>query len=171
MSEVEVDEEKSSSNETENQAEFSRSDTINPDFDTLIGNQVGSTRNNTLTPEARAPPVPPRRSIGPSPSRPSKIPVPYERPQKSSDVLPTSHVVKPKPKTPSRLKVTGQNLKTGIPSSDKRYEDRLDKYLEMKDARREARELKREERSRIPPQRFGQSFSHNSTFFPKKPET
>ena len=41
----------------------------------------------------------------------------------------------------------------------------------MKDARREAKELKREERSRNPPQRYGQNYSHNSTFFAKEPET
>ena len=41
----------------------------------------------------------------------------------------------------------------------------------MKDARKEAKELKREDRSRNPPQRYGQSYSHNSTFFPKEPDT
>ena len=142
---VEVDEERSSTSETENQAEISRSATINRGIDSVKDNQVGSTRNYTLTPEARAPPTP--RSIGPSPPRPSKNPVSQERPQKSSDVLPKSHVVKPKPKTPSRLKLTRQYLKIGIPSSEKVYEDRLDKNLK-KDARREAKELKREERSR-----------------------
>ena len=50
-------------------------------------------------------------------------------------------------------------------------DERWDKYYEMKDARREAKELKREERSRNPPQRCGQSYSHNSTFFAKEPET
>ena len=50
------------------------------------------------------------------------------------------------------------------------YEDRLDKYLEMNNARREAEELQREERSRNPPQRLGQSFSHSLTVFPKEPE-
>ena len=150
-SEVEVDEENSSSCETQNQAELFRIATDNPEFDSVIVNQVGSTRNYTLTPEPRAPPIPPKRSIGPTPPRPSKIPVPQERPQKSSNVLPTSHVVKPKPKTPSRLKLTGQYLKIGVPSSDRVYEDRLDKYLEMKEARREAKKLKREERSHNPP--------------------
>ena len=41
----------------------------------------------------------------------------------------------------------------------------------MQDTRREAKELKREERSRNPPQRYGQSYSHSSTFFPKELET
>ena len=41
----------------------------------------------------------------------------------------------------------------------------------MQDTRREAKEKKREERSRNPPQRHGQIYSHNSTFFPKEPET
>ena len=150
-SEIELDEESSSGSETENQAENSRSATINPHFFSVIDNQIGSTRKYTLTPEARASSIPPRRSLRPSPPRPSKNPVPQKRPQKSSDVLPTSHVLEPKPKTPNGLKLTGQYLKFGIPSSDKLYEDRLDKYLEMKDARGEAKELKREERSRNPP--------------------
>ena len=50
-------------------------------------------------------------------------------------------------------------------------DERLDKYYEMKDARREANELKREEKSRNPPQRYGQSYSHDSTLFPKEPGT
>ena len=41
----------------------------------------------------------------------------------------------------------------------------------MQDTRREAEEIKREERSRNSPERYGQSYSHNSTFFPKEPET
>ena len=41
----------------------------------------------------------------------------------------------------------------------------------MQDTGREAEELKREERSRNPPQRCGQSYSHTSTLFPKEPET
>ena len=41
----------------------------------------------------------------------------------------------------------------------------------MQDTRREAKELKREERSRNPPQIFGQSYSHNSIYLPKDPES
>ena len=41
----------------------------------------------------------------------------------------------------------------------------------MKDERREAKELKREERSRNPPQKYGQSYSHDSTLFAKEPGT
>ena len=41
----------------------------------------------------------------------------------------------------------------------------------MQNTGREAEELKFEEKSRNPPQRYGQSYSHNSTFFPKEPET
>ena len=170
-SEVEVDEENSWNSETENQVEISRSATDNPDSESVIEKQVGSCRNYTLTPEARAPPIPLRMSIGPSPLRLSKIPVPQERPQRLSDELTTSHVVKLKPNTPSRLKLTGQYLKIGIPSSDKVYEDRLDKYLEMKDARRVAKYLKREEKSRNPLRRLGQSFRQNSTLFLKEPES
>ena len=70
-SEVEVDEENSWNSETENQVEISRSATDNPDSESVIEKKVGSCRNYTLTPEARAPPIPPRMSIGPSPLRPS----------------------------------------------------------------------------------------------------
>ena len=44
-------------------------------------------------------------------------------------------------------------------------------YRDIQDARREAKKLEQEKRSRVPPQRYGQSYSHNSTFFPKEPET
>ena len=41
----------------------------------------------------------------------------------------------------------------------------------MRDARRKAQELKREERSRDPPERYGQNYSRNPMLFPKEPET
>ena len=41
----------------------------------------------------------------------------------------------------------------------------------MQDTRKEAKEIKREERSRNPLQRYGQSCSHISMFFPKEPKT
>ena len=69
------------------------------------------------------------------------------------------------------MKLTGQNLKIAIPSSEKVLDERSDKYYEMEVARREAKELKREDMSRNPPQRYGQSYSQNSTFFAKEPET
>ena len=74
-------------------------------------------------------------------------------------------------KVPSKLKITGQYLKIAIPSSEKVSDDRWDQYYEMKDAMRGAKELKREERLRNPPKRYGQNYSHNSLFFAKEPET
>ena len=104
-------------------------------------------------------------------ARPSRIPVLQERFQTSSDVQRTPQVVRPKTKVPSNLELTGQYLKIAILSSEKVLHERWDKYYEMKDARKEAKELKREDRSGNPPQRYGQGYSHNSTFFPKEPET
>ena len=166
-----VDEESSSSSETENQIELTRSSTINPDDEVGPDNQVESTRNLTLTPDSQAPPIPPRKTLGPSPQRPSKISVLQERSQKSSDVQQTSQVVKPKTKVPSQLDMAKQLVKIGLLSSTDKCIERWWEYRDMQDTRRETRELKREERSRNPPQRNGQSYSHNSVFFPKEPET
>ena len=169
--EVLVDDESSSTIETENQIELTRSSTINPDYEVGPDSQVESTRNLTLTPKSQAPPIPPRRSIGPSPPRPSKIPVLQERSQKPSDVRETSQVVKPKTKVPSKLNMAKQLVKIRLPSSTDKCIERWWEYRDTQDTRREAKELKREETSRNPPQRYGQSYSHNSTFFPKEPET
>ena len=68
--EVLVDDESSSSSETENQIELTRSSAINPDYEVGPDKQVESTRNLILTPEKQAPPIPPRKFIGPSPPRP-----------------------------------------------------------------------------------------------------
>ena len=84
--EVLVDEVNSSSSEIENQNELTRSFTINGEYEVGPDNQNESTRNVTLTPESQAPPIPPRRTIGPSPPGPSKIPALQERSQKASDV-------------------------------------------------------------------------------------
>ena len=169
--EVLVDDESSSSSETENQIELTRSSRITPDYEVGPDNQVGSTRNLTLTPESQAPPIPPRRSIGPSPPRPSKIPVLQKRSQKPSDVQQTSQVVKPKTKVPSKLDMAKQLVKIGLPSGTDKCIERWWEYRDLQDTRREAKELKQTERSRSPPQRYGQSYSHNSPFFPKEPET
>ena len=48
--EVLVDDESSSSSETENQIELTRSSAINPDYEVGPDNQVESTRDLTLTP-------------------------------------------------------------------------------------------------------------------------
>ena len=50
-------------------------------------------------------------------------------------------------------------------------DERWDKYLDMKDARKQARTLKREDRSRNPPQRYGDIYSHNTSYNPEDPET
>ena len=104
-------------------------------------------------------------------ARPSRMPVLQERYQTSSDVQQIPQVVKPQIKVPSNWKLTGQCLKIAISSSEKVLDERWVKCYEMKDARREAKELKREERSRNPPQRYGQSYSHNSTLFAEEPGT
>ena len=140
--EVLADDESSSSSETVNQIEFTKSSTINPDYEVGPDNQVESTRNLTLTPESQAPPIPPRRSIGPSPPRPLKILVLQERSQKPSDVQQTSQVVKPKTKVPSKLDMAKQLVKIGLPSSTDKCIERWWQYREMQDTRREAKELK-----------------------------
>ena len=61
-------------------------------------------------------------------------------------------------------------MKNAIPSSEKLLYERWDKYNEMNDARKEAKELKQEERSRNPPQRYGRSYSHKQTIFAKEHE-
>ena len=58
-----------------------------------------------------------------------------------------------------------------MPSSTNKAIERWEDYHDMEDARQEAKELKRAERSRNPPERYGKSHSHNSMFFPKEPET
>ena len=68
--EVLIDEESSSSSETENHIELKRSGNINPENEVESDNQVESTRNFSLTPESQAPPIPPRKSIGPNPPTP-----------------------------------------------------------------------------------------------------
>ena len=144
--EVLVDDESSSSSETENQIELTRSSTINPEYEVGPDSQVESTRNLTLTPESQTPTIPPRRSIGPSPPRASKIPVLQERSRKPSDVQQTSQVVKPKTKVPSKLDMVKQLVKIGLPSSTDKCIERWWEYRDMQDTRREAKELKREER-------------------------
>ena len=146
-----TDEENSSSSESE-----SNVDTTNP----ILPNSKVQVQELT-----------PSRTDQNFQARPSRIPVLQERFQTSSDVQRTPQGVRPKTKVPSKLELTGEYLKIAIPSSEKVLHERWDKYYEMKDARKEAKELKREDRSRNPPQRYGQSYSHNSTFFPKEPET
>ena len=142
----EVDEESSSSKETENQVEFRTSVTINPEADFELDNQVESTRNITLVPEAQAPPIPLRRSIVLSPPRSSKILVPQGWPKKSIDVQQTSQVVKPKTKVPSKFDMAKQLAKIGLPSKTDKCLERWWEYRDFQDTRREAKELKREER-------------------------
>ena len=115
--EVLVDEESSSNSETENQIELTMSSTINPEYEVGPDDQVESSRNLNLTPESQAPPITPRRSIGPNRPRPSKIPVLQERSQKASDVQQTSQEVKPKLKVPSKLDMAKVLVMIRLPSS------------------------------------------------------
>ena len=64
-----------------------------------------------------------------------------------------------------------QLVEIGLPSSTDKCIERWWEYRDMQDTRKESKELKREERSGNSPQRYGQSYRHNTTFFPKEPET
>ena len=67
--------------------------------------------------------------------------------------------------------MTKQFLKEGLPSITDRCIQRWEDYRDMQDARQEAKELMQSEMSSGPPQRYGTSYGHNSTLFPKVPET
>ena len=136
-----------------------------------LGKIINLKALETFDPESQARPVHPRRSIGPSPPRPSKIPVLQERSQEAIDAQQTSQVVKPKRKVLSKLDMAKQFLKIGLPSSTDKCIERWWEYRDMQDTRKKSKELKREERSRNPHQKHGQIHSHNSTFFSKEPET
>ena len=151
-----ADEESSSTSETRNQIQLTRSVTMNPELDVSPENQVESTKNFILTPEIQASFFPARSSVGPFSPRPSRFFVLQEQPQKASAVQPTSQVVNSKIKPPIKLKPTGQYLNIGVPSSSRVYEGRREKYFEMKDAKK----TKRGERSRNPPERYDRSYSH-----------
>ena len=56
-----------------------------------------------LNPEVQVQPISLRTSSGPSPSRPSRIPVPKQRPHPASDVKQTPQTVQGKTKIPSKL--------------------------------------------------------------------
>ena len=73
-----------------------------------------------------------------------------------------------KTKVPSKLDMAKQLVKIRLPSSIDKCIERWREYRDMQDTTREAKELKREERSRNPPQRYGHSYNYTSTFFPKK---
>ena len=64
-----------------------------------------------------------------------------------------------------------QIMKVGLPSSTDECLERWWEYRNMQDTRKEGKVLKREERSRNLSQRYGQSYRHFSTFFPKESET
>ena len=102
--------------------------------------------------------------MGPSPPIP-RSPVLQERTQKASDVQSSAQVVKPKPKAPTNLKLTGQYLKIGYPSCGSVYEDRQEKYLEMKVARKEAKELVRDESSQNPSGRYAKGTAKTQCSF------
>ena len=58
-----------------------------------------------------------------------------------------------------------------MPSSTNKAIQRWEDYRDMKDARQEAKELKRSEKSRNPPETYGKNYSHNSMSFHRKLET
>ena len=101
--EVLIDEETSTSSETKNQIELSRSVNINPEYEEEPDNQVKSTGNLTLTPGSQALFFPPRRPIGPNLPKAFKITLLQDRSHRATDVQRTSQVAKPKTKVPSIL--------------------------------------------------------------------
>ena len=83
--------------------------------------------------------------------KPSKIPVPVKTLQQK------------KVKPPTRLQMIGNLGQIAIPSGDQKTFQLWSEYDEMKRLRKEAaqdRELKRSDRSRAPPERFGKGYSH-----------
>ena len=170
--EVFVEEENSSSSDTENQIGLTRRFTINPENEIGLDNQVESTKNLTLTSESQAPPIPPRKFIGPSLPKPSENLVLQERSQKASKVQQTTQIVKPKTKTkiPSKWDMAKQLVKLGLPSSTDKRIERWGQYRDMQDTTKEAQGLNWEKRSRNHPERYGKNYSHNLKFFPKEPE-
>ena len=118
--------------------------------------QVLARRSVTINQEAQVRPISPRSLPGPSQSKSIRTPVPQERVQRASDVEQASQTVKPKTKTPSKLNMAGQLLKTAVPSSEEVLLDRWQDYYEMKNQRKQAKEaskdLKRGDRSRNPPE-------------------
>ena len=156
------------SDENQIQVETTNSVNIVPE---VSPRKPSAPRNIRFNPEVQVQPISPRTSSGPSPPRPSRIPVPKERPHLASDVQQTSQTVQGKTKIPSKLDMAKKLVLIGMPSSTNKAIQRWEDYRDMKDARQEAKELKRSERSRNPPERYGKSSSHNSMFFPKEPET
>ena len=124
-----------------------------------------------FNPEVQVQPISPRTFSGPSPQRTFRVPNLQKRPLLANDVQLTSQTVKGKTKVPSKLDMAKKLVQIGFPSSTDKAIQMWEEYRDMQDARKEAEELKRSERSRNPPQRYGKSYSHNATFFPKEPET
>ena len=77
--------------------------------------------------------------------------------------VPVKNLQQKKVKPPTRLQMIGKLGQIAIPSGDQKTFQFWSEYDEMKRLRKEAaqdRELKRSDRSRAPPERFGKSYSH-----------
>ena len=151
--EVLADEETSLSSETENQINFKTTVSINSKNEVGPDNHVESTRKFTSTTEVQATTLLPKSSVGPKPSRPSNYFVLRERLYQAGDFQQTPRIKRQRMNMPNRLQLTGHCLEIAFPSSEEVLEDRCDKNYEMKEARREAKALKRENGSRNAPER------------------
>ena len=80
-------------------------------------NQVESSRRITISPDVRAPHFPPKIPACANPPRLSRTLVLQEWSQKTTDDQQTSQVVKPKTKVPSKLDKAEHLVKIGLPSS------------------------------------------------------
>ena len=167
---TENEESEDSSLSDENQIQIESTNSVNK-VPEVSPRKPSAPRNIRFNPEVQVQPISPRTSSGPSPPRPSRIPVPKDRPHLASEVQQTSQTVQAKIKIPSKLDMAKKLILIGMPTSTDKAIQRWEDYRDMKDARQEARELKRSERLRNPPERYGKSYSHNSMFFPKEPET
>ena len=131
-------------------------------------NQIEISRRITVSPKVQAPPIFSKKPDGSSPPRLSRNLVLQERSQKASVVQQTPQIVKPKTKVPSNLDMAEQLVKIGLPSNTDKCIERWWGYRDMQESRRKARKVKREERSRYPPQKYGQKYRRDSTFFLKE---
>ena len=107
-------EDKSSSYEAQNHVESTRIATIVPE---VSSNEPPVLRNITFNPQNQVLPISPRTSVGPSPPRPSRIPVLQGRPCQANDVQQTSQTVKGERKILGKLDKAKQLVKTELPSN------------------------------------------------------
>ena len=107
----------SSSDEDQNHVESATSATIVPE---VSSKEPLALKNLTFTPETHVFPINPKTSLGPSPPRPSRIPVLQEPPDQAIDVKQMSYTAKGKTKVQSKLDKAIQLVERGLPSSSEK---------------------------------------------------